>query len=105
MRGLVVVVALILLASVLLGNITTAETKKETTVLMPAAISCVTTNGTHITFKANTEVKNLKIDGICEKERVPAGWSMQCYTSDIKNSIYVSFETDSGEKRSRITCG
>ena len=105
MRGLVVFVGIVLLSWLLLGNITTAETKKETTVITPAVVSCTTSNGTYVSFKANVAVKNLDIEGICQRDEVPAGWTVQCYTSEARDGVSLSFDTPDGTKESHVVCG
>ena len=100
-----VLVASILLLSLFLGSVGTAETKKETaTVQPPAEIKCSTHNGTYVVFKANRDIEEMVIPGVCKKENIPSGWSVQCYTSDAKSAVDVVFQTGGGERHTRVVC-
>ena len=104
MRGLVVVAGGMLLAFLLMGGITTAETKKSVEVVAPASITCSVNNGTYVVFKANQSVHDLVIKGVCKKEEVPKGWTLQCHTDRELPSVEVHFKKGNVERVTRVVC-
>ncbi|NPA86765.1 MAG: hypothetical protein GXO00_02040 [Candidatus Diapherotrites archaeon] len=70
----------------------------------PPEIDCTLLNGTVVHVKAGVELSDLSVEGLCYREKVPAGWNVYCSTSERLPSVVVSFSVGGEQFRTEVVC-